>query len=244
MRLSIVDRYLEIHLRWKRSEADRRAWDGGGKSKDQQIVFVERDHRFCFADLFSEKMMSDLVLSCTGMVMVETQRLENLLAAFWAFEERATCVISNRDRHTLCRWLCTRCLGLPEKVGQWDPWCLVIWSLIVWLMGWLLGSDQGVMQTSCSQCPSTSGNATGNSRGEGLERYSARKSGCLLRLTQMFQNFGGHDFCVILVEQLLVTCFFLACFSFFVFFPFLGHDLSDLTRGPRCLGTELSFHDP
>ena len=42
MRLSIVDRYLEIHLRWKRSEADRRAWDGGGKSKDQQIgLFIE-----------------------------------------------------------------------------------------------------------------------------------------------------------------------------------------------------------
>ena len=239
MRLSIVDRYLEIHLRWKRSEADRRAWDGGGKSKDQQIgLFIEIT--VFVSQIFSLKRWFQIWfyhVMVWGMVMVETQRLENLLAAFWTFEERATCVISHRDRHTLCRWLCTRCLGLPEKVGQWDPWCLVIWSLIGWLMGWLLGSNQGVMRTNCSQRPSTSGNATGNSRGEGLERYSARKSGGFLRLTQMFQNLGGHDFCDILVPVFSLH-------DFRVFFPFLWHDLSDPTRGPRCLGTELSFHDP
>ena len=153
--------------------------------------------------------------------MVETQRLENLLEAFWAFEERATCVISNRDRHTLCRWLCTRCLGLPEKVGQWDPWCLVIWWLIGWLMGWLLGKNHGVMRTNCSQCPSTSRNATGNSRGEGLERYSAGKSGGFLRLTDFFFRisvdmmwyFGGTASCYL---------FFPCMFFVFRFFPLFG----------------------
>ena len=73
-----------------RQESLRWRWQING-SPDWSF---HRDHLFCFADLFSEKMISGLVLSCNGMVMVmamvmvETQRLENLLAAFWAFEKR------------------------------------------------------------------------------------------------------------------------------------------------------------